>query len=354
MKSLFFAVLMIFVAGSALLSPLAYAREETEAVWFDEDAPRFTEEQRAAIERLNDEFNAIVEPVFRRDRRYPQYLADLEELKRITDPRVFAEKTAAFEANWSAFQLEVMRIAGVTERDYNLRLQKILPHLRLDENGRIINGDPDTRLARSNRRKLGAFQKDPVFFLKATEQTFETTDFSEKWSFKDCVQAIVEFPTSKSFDVTAGTDMFEQDCEDVKAARGTIINVPSGVIKVKVEIFLDEYTLRAHAAAYGIFGYANAYAAVGIRVRGMIAGSSKLVNYFRHKYYDVSWSVFGHDLEWTSETGVRMVKSFIPITPGEYTIQAYSRVAVDSDGFAYSGTHSGVEGLKKIRVTFFK
>ena len=111
--------------------------------------------------------------------------------------------------------------------------------------------------------------------------------------------------------------------------------------------------MRADAECYAFFGYANAYAAVGIRVKGAIVGSLNQVNYFRHKYYDVSWSVLGGDEDWTTETDVRMVRSFIPV-PGEYTIQAYSRVAVDTDGFAGATGFSPVEGLKKIRITFFK
>ena len=240
MKSLFFVILMIFVFGGAALSPAVLAQDESEAVWFDEDAPRFTERQRDAIKQLNAEFQAITDPIARRDPRYPQYIADLEELGRIDDPRLFEEKKAAFETRYGDFQREVLRLAGITERDYNLRLQQILPHLRLNDNGRIINGEPETRFAGLRPPKRGAFRKDSVFFLNATEQIFEVTDFSEKWSFKDCFQGKADFPTSKSFETYGRTDWIDEDCEDIKAARGTVINVPSGVKKIKVEIFLDK------------------------------------------------------------------------------------------------------------------
>ena len=349
MKSLFTVTLIILAIATAV-----YAQAAEEAVWFDEDAPRFTAEQRIAITRLNAEFQARVEPVFRSDPRYPQYLAALEELQSTDDPRLFRERNDAFQTAYRDFQRGVLRLAGITERDYNLRLQQILPHLRLDAEGRIVNDHSDPRLTQSNRRRSGKFEKDSVFFLRASEETFEITDFSEKWSFKDCFQGKVEFPTSKSFNFYAKTDFFAEDCDDIKAARGTVINVPSGVDKVKIEIFLDEYLLRADAEAYAIFGYAHAYAAVGIRIKGMIAGSANPVNYFRHKYYDVSWSVLGGDVEYTVETDVRMVKTIIPTVPGEYTIQAYGRGTVDTDGFAGAYTGSDVKGLKKIRITFFR
>jgi hypothetical protein len=353
MKNWLIVILMIFVTGSAALSPLVFAQEE-EAGMFDEDAPRFTEEQRSQIKRLNEEYQAITDPIARRDGRYPQYLADLEELNNIRDPRIFAEKYAAFQTNWEDFQREVLRAAGVTERDYNLRLQQILPHLRLDEEGRIINDKSEPAPAGLKVPKRGAYRKDSVYFLKATEQTFETTDFSQKWSIKDCSQADVEFPTSKSFRVSGLTDIMDADCDDVKAARGTIINVPSGVKKVRVEIFLDKYRIASHAIAYGYFAYANAYSAVGIRVKGFIANSAKQTNYFRHKYRDVSWSVLGDDEATVEETDVRMVCSFIPLVPGDFHIQAYGRIAVDTDGFGLAQATSDVTGLQKMKITFFK
>jgi len=351
MKNLFIVILAVCVIGSAALSRTAFAQE---AELFDEDAPRLTDEQRSQINRLNQEFQAITDPIARRDRRYPQYAADLEELPKIDDPRLFAEKYAAFRVNYDDFQREVLRLAGITERDYNLRLQQILPHLRLDEEGRIVNEGSEPARARLDQRRPAVFRNETFNFLNASEETFEKTDFSEKWSVKDCFWADVEFPSSKSFRVDAETDMLTADCQNVKAARGTIINVPSGVKKVRVEIFMDQYHLKSWVFAYGIFAYGNAYSAVGIRVRGLILGSPNLVNYFRHKYRDISWSVYGDDTVDFTETDARMVCSFTPLMPGEYTIQAYGRVAVDTDGFAISEAASSVGGLEKIRITFFR
>ena len=351
MTKIIIGLLMIIVAATAALSPSIFAQE---AELFDEDAPRLTEEQRRQITLLNEEFQAITDPIAKRDRRYPQYAADLEELKTITDERLLAEKVAAFRTGYGDFIGEILRLAGITERDYNLRLQQILPHLRLDENGRIINEGSEPTRTKLNQPKPAVFRKEPFFLLNARDETFETTDFSEKWSIADCYQAKVTFPTSKEFQVNASTQSSKPDCSDVKAARGTTINVPAGVKKVRVEIFLAKYGLFTDASVWTIFGYANAYSAVGIRVRGLIAGSAKLTNYFRHKYRDTSWSVFGFDSQSVTETDARMICSFIPVTAGDYQIQAYGRITVDTDGIAHALSSSHVEGLQKMKITFFR
>ncbi len=210
-----------------------------------------------------------------------------------------------------------------------------------------------------NIKKINCFALLPVILLllaasaQASEETFEITTFSEKWSFKDCVQAEILFPTSTEFSTKARTDINDEDCSDVKAARGAVLRVPAGVQRVRVEIFLDQYKLNT-GVSVGFAGYANAYSAVGIRVGGLIVGTPNQVNYFRHRYLDTSWSVTGVDDGSITETDVRMQCSFVPLLAADYTIQAYTRVTVDTDGWAYSNSFAQVKGLRKIRVTFVR
>ena len=100
MNKFLIKLLMIFVTVSGAMSSTLFAQE---AELVDEDAPRLTTEQRLQIQKLNEEFQAITDPIAKRDRRYPQYAADLEELKNISDDVLFAEKARSFTANMPNF-----------------------------------------------------------------------------------------------------------------------------------------------------------------------------------------------------------------------------------------------------------
>lgn len=340
----FIAVLLIFFLASATVFA-----QDGELV--NEDAPRMTARQRTQIKNLNAEFKAKFEAAAKRDKRYAQYKADVDELRKIDDAKKFEEKYAAFKNKHAAFQAEILKKAGITERQFNLRLKRIMPRIQLDNKGRIINPKQVTKTSSADLPDGGWYQA-ASYWLR--DETFEITNFSETWSFKDCDQADITFDSSKEFDIYTTTNVDEPDCDDVKAARGAVINVPAGVKRVRVEITLDKYRVMTYAAAYAFFGYGNAYSAVGIRVRGFIVGSARQTNYWRHKYLESSWSVLGDSTSASTETNARFSCSFIPLVAGQYTIQAYGRITVDTDGFAFAQAHSTVEGLKKIKITFVK
>ena len=323
----------------------------SQSVPIDEDAPRLTAAQRLRIHQLNSEIKTRTDAVTRNDPRYARYLADFEGLKK--EGPSFRQKYAAFKSRYADYQKEILRKAGIDRRAYNLRLKAILPHIQLDKAGEIVNPKP-ARVVRAERSAIDGFVFTAASFPRVPrDSSFNSTDFSRKWSFQDCSQASVTFDSSREFSIFAGTTVSEDDCDDVKGARGTVINVPAGVTRVRVEITLDRYSLSTTVATPLLFSYGNSYAAVGIRVNGWIVGSAKKTNYFRHKYLDTVWSVAGGDFADAEENGdVILQCSFRPLVPGDYRIQAYGRVWVTTDGLAYSSGFSTVEGLQNMKVTF--
>lgn len=323
----------------------------------DEDAPRMTASQRLQLYRLNQELKAKADAVMKSDARYANYLADFRDLQKQTRSRTFREKAASFERKYEDLQKDMIRKAGIDRRVYNLRLKKIFPQIQLNQAGDIVNPKRQ-RMAINEPASLdnvnfipASFA--PIAYAQRRDDSFESNDFSVTWSYQDCSQASVQFDGIRSFEVFANTSVSEDDCDDVKGARGTVIDVPAGVTRVRIEITLNKYSLSTSVVTPLLFSYGNSYAAVGIRVRGFILGSPRITNYFRHNHLDTAWSVAGGDYADASETGeVIMRCSFRPLIPGEYRIQAYGRAWATTDGFAASSSSVDVEGLQKIKVTF--
>ena len=338
MKNFFLLAFLLFLISA---TP-AFAQDDNPV---DEDAPRITRQQRLEIRKLNQELRAKFEAVARRDPRYAQYMADFEALDEIEEPEALRKRLADFKNKHAGFREEVLRKAGVDERAYNLRVKKILPQIQLDDKGRIINRKPIKVSTINENQRLnhpGAGRPAP--------ETFEITNFSNKWTYKDCSQAQISLESTDKISVYALTRAQDADCDDVKGARGTVLQVPAGVKSVTIKITLDKYSLWTSVST--AFGYASTYTAVGIRVKGGIIGSAKQTNYWRHKYLDTVWSVMGEDSADIEETGVTMSCTFKPLSAGEYLIQAYGRVATDTDSLAKAKGGAKVSGLKKITVTF--
>ena len=261
----------------------------------DEDAPRMTASQRLRIYQLNQEIKSKTESVMKSDPRYARYLADFDQLRKQTRNPDFRERSAEFKKKYADFQKEMLQKSRIDRRSYNLRLKGIFPELRLDQGGEIVNRKPKP-VAYESSKETGSSFFVPVSYVRSRQNdSFETTDFSKKWSYQDCSQAHITFESGREFLLAGKTGVTEDDCDDIKAARGTVIDVPSGVKRVRIEITLDRYDLATNVATPFLFSYGNSYAAVGIRVNGWILGSSKKTNYFRHNYLDTVWSVMGGD-----------------------------------------------------------
>jgi hypothetical protein len=323
----------------------------------DEDAPRMTASQRLQLYQINLELKARTEAVMKKDPRYTRYLADYRELDRGVRDDSFRSRAAAFNKKYGELQKEWLRRSGIDRRLYNLRLKKIFPHLQLNRAGEIVN----MRSTRDLISRLNARDESsivvPAFFAPLLpgrpDTSFETDDFSDTWSYQDCDQASVTFSALRSFSVFANTSVSEDDCDDVKGARGTVITVPEGVTRVRLEITLNSYRLSTSVVTPLLFSYGNSYAAVGIRVNGWILGSTRRTNYFRHKYIDTVWSVAGGDFADVSESGQVLLRcSFRPLVPGEYRVHVYGRAWATTDGLAASSSSVDVKGLRKVKVTF--
>jgi len=335
--------------GLAVITLLMSSAAHAQSVAVDEDAPRISAAQRLQLYQLNQELKAKLDAVTRNDPRYAHYLADFEQLKKQTGTLSFRETAAAFRNKYADLQKDLLRKSGIDRRAYNLRLKRILPHVQLNTAGEIVN--PKQSRAAISR------QDESTMFIPATysppDDTIETHSFLKTWSFQDCSQAVVRFKEIDEFTIFGNTTASEDDCDDVKGARGATLEVPSGVKSVRVELTLDKYALSTDVVTPLLFSYGNAYAAVGIRVRGWIVGSTNQTNYFRHKYLDTVWSVAGGDFANASESGDVILRcSFRPLVPGEYRIFAYGRVWATTDGLAISSGSVVVEGLRKIKVTF--
>jgi len=340
-----------------LLTVTAADASAQDAQLVDETSPRITRSQRLQIKRLNEGLNAKLKLRLQRNPRYREYAAEASEISRIKDEAEQKRRVEELQKKYADLRDEILKVAGTSVRSYNRRLKQILPRIQLDDSGMIVNRKPLRNIRSSSSTDVLAktgFQNAEYNFSPNADTTLEITEFPDTWSFKDCRQGTVTFDSSTEFSTRAQTDLSEEDCNDVKAARGAVVNVPAGTRTVRVEITVDKSFISGFAAPWGYIAYASAYSAVGIRVVGFIVGSSKRVNYFRHDFIDIYWSVLGADDATVEETNATYRCTFKPLVPGEFRIQAYGRSTADTDGLAVANSASSVEGMKKIKITFVR
>ncbi|MEO6050739.1 MAG: hypothetical protein ABIP78_05330 [Pyrinomonadaceae bacterium] len=320
----------------------------------DDDAPRVTAVQRLKIGKLNRELHARINPVAQRDPRYAKYLKAVAKLRRVKDPKELERSFKEFTKNYAGFRDDVLRKARVDVKQYNLRLQKILPRIEITDDGLIKNVESVSLVS----PMPSAYQDDSTkwmqnaSYLPNPDTTTEFTSFPNKTSYNTCVnQGSTEFNGSGDASAYGETDVNVDDCDKVRASRGVIVNIPSDVNRVRVEIEINQYSLRTWAACWGVVAYADAYASVGIRFHRR---ASSLSFYKRHAHSESEWSVLGDQSTNKSATNVVLSGTFYPYGAGEYDIQGFARISVDTDGFAASHSFSSIDGMTKMKVTFIR
>ena len=338
-----------FVAVLAILgfvSPVCAQDGEV----FNENAPLVTKAQQRRIRNLNREMRAKVEPLAKRDPRYAPYLQDFEELKQIADETEFVKKSEEFKQKYEKFNDDVLRKAGVSIKTYNLRLKQILPRIKLNKQGMILQTSEVSQVDSYNNINDQDIWYSNTSHNPYADTTAIFTGFPNTTTFKDCNQGKLTFADAKSLESFSKTSIDDNDCTDVKAARGVIFKVFPQNKKIAVEIELNKSDLRTLVSCYGFFGYAYAYSSVGIRLKKR--GTSLPAQFIRFQHVESAWSVFGKTGATRTETGIVMSGTFNSSGEGDYDVQAYVRTVVDTDGFAlvFFST-SEIAGMSKMTVT---
>lgn len=318
---------------------------------FNEDAPIITKTQKRQISRLNREMKARIEPVAKRDPRYAAYLKDFEELKGIKEEDEFIKRSEEFKQIYEKFNTDVLRKAGVNIKSYNLRLKQILPRIKLDNKGMFRQSSEVSQSGPYNETNDQSVRFMNASYEPIADTTAVFTAFPNTTTFKDCDQGKLTFADAKSVESFSETAIDENDCMDVKAARGIVLTVPSATTrKIQVMIELNKSELRTLVSCYGLFAYAYAYSSVGIRLKKR--GTSLPAQFIRFRSVESGWSVLGKTRSTKTETSVIMSGTFLSQGEGQYDIQAYVRTAADTDGFALVFfSSSDVKGMTKITVT---
>lgn len=316
----------------------------------DENAPRLTPEQRAQIRVLNREVSSRVEMVASKDPEYKALMADIRSLSAIKNARTRHMRIRAIREKYAVYREAVIKRAGIDTEDIRIRLKRIIPAIRFASDGKITRA-----------MAAGPPVDDKVSFENVV---FNAGSVTQTWLiYNDSFLSMkgggsIHSLGKKSIYISTYTGMFNAD-RDVILSLGRTMHLTKTFVKeISVEAHVDSFILDTDAVA-AFFAYADAAAAVGIRVEGpsqeaLQKGTPGLVS-FRHARLESEWSVLGGTGDNYSESGSVMKAVFHPINgTGNFRVHVYGRSISDTDGAGTAESLVDLKGITKfvVKITF--